>query len=185
LGTLTITLEQAFWAAPPNNPQLGPPDPGASSQWTKVGGQTQVASATNTLVASPRKGTFIHTMICVLRDSAGVRQDNWPLTDLTLQIDGVPLKIEMFNDRVDDMDRFTDGITRPTGVIAHTFRDSVQQEISSADTHDLTLPTTPASLIEVGGTFQVISSAPGVLTFYVGELFPTNNAKVPYTHLAA
>lgn len=185
LGTITVTVEQAFWAAPPNNPQLGPPDPGASSQWTKVGGQTAVASATNTLIASPRKGTFIHSLIAVLRDANGVRQDNWPLTDLTLQIDGVPLKIEMFNDRVDDMDRFTDGITRPTGVIAHTWRDAVQQEISSADTHDLTLPTTPASLIELGGTFQVITTAPGVVTFYVGELFPTNNAKVPYTHLAA
>lgn len=184
LPTMTVTLEQAFWAAPPNNPQLGPPDPGASSQWTKVGGQTQVASATNSLIASPRKGTFIHSLIAVLRDSAGARQDNWPLTDLTLQIDGVPLKIELFNDRVDDMDRFTDGITRPVGVIAHTWRDSVQQEINSADTHDLTLPTTPASLIELGGTFQVIGAAPGVITFYVGELFPTNNAKVPYTHLA-
>ncbi len=185
LPTITFTVEQAFWAAPPNNPQLGPPDPGASSQWTKVGGQTSVASATNALIASPRKGTFIHTLVAVLRDSAGVRQDNWPLTDFTLQIDGVPLKIEMFNDRVDDMDRFTDGITRPAGVIAHTWRDAVQQEISSADTHDLTLPTTPASLIEIGGTFQAIGSAPGVITVYVGELFPTNNAKVPYTHLAA
>jgi hypothetical protein len=185
LGTLTVTVEQAFWAAPPNNPQLGPPDPGASAQWTKVGGQTSVASATNTLIASPRKGTFIHTMIGVLRDSTGARVDNWPLTDFTLQVDGVPLKIELLNDRVDDMDRYTDGITRPTGVIAHTWRDAIQQMISSADTHDLTLPTTPASLIEIGGTFQVITNAPGAITFYVGELFPTNNAKVPYTHLAA
>lgn len=184
LGTITVTVEQAFWAAPPNNAQLGPPDPGASSQWTKVGGQTSIPSATNVLVASPRKGTWIHTVIAVLRDASGVRQDNWPLNDLTFQLDGVPLKIEQFSDRVDDMDRFTDGITRPTGVIAHTFRDAVQQEISSADTHDLTLPTTPASLIELGGTFQAIGSAPGVMVLYVGELFPTNNARVPYTHLA-
>ena len=184
LPNLTVTVEQAFWAAPPNNAQLGPPDPGASSQWTKVGGQTAVASATNVLIASPRKGTWIHSLVAVLRDANGARQDNYPLNDLTLQLDGVPLKIEQFSDRVDDMDRFTDGITRPTGVIAHTFRDAIQQEISSADSHDLTLPTTPATLLEVGGTFQAIGAAPGVLTFYVGELFPTNNARIPYTHLA-
>lgn len=184
LPTLTVTVEQAFWAAPVANPSIGPPDPGASAQWTKVGGQTSVPSASNVFVATPRKGTFIHTLIVVLRDSANVRQDNWPLTDLTLQLDGVPIKIENFADRVDDMDRFTDGITRDTGVIAHTFRDSVQQEISSADTHDLTLPTTPATLLEIGGTFQAIGASPGSLTFYTGELYPTNNAKVPYTHLA-
>jgi hypothetical protein len=185
LPNLQVTVEQAFWAAPVNNASLGPPDPGASAQWTKVGGQTAVPSATNVLIASPRKGTWIHTMIAVLRDSTGARVDNWPLNDLTFQLDGVPILIELFADRVDAMDRFTDGITRPTGVIAFSFRDSVQQEISSADSHDLLLPTTPASLIELGGTFQTITNSPGSITFYVGELFPTNNAKIPYTHLAA
>lgn len=184
LPTITTLVEQAFWAAPVQNPQLGPPDPGASAQWTKAGGQTTVPSATNTLIASPRKGTWIHTLILVLRDSTGARVDGWPLTDLTYQIDGVPVIIEQFSDRVDEMFRFSGGVARDTGVIAYTFRDSVQQQISKADTHDLTQPTTPATLLEVGGTFQTITNAPGAIQFFTGELFPTNNAKIPWSHLA-
>lgn len=185
LPTLTTTVEQSFWAAPVQNPQLGPPDPGASAQWTKTGGQTTVPSATNVLIASPRKGTWIHTLIVVLRDSTGARVDAYPLTDLTYQIDGVPEYIESVADRIDEMWRFSGGVARDTGVIAYTFRDSVQQQISKADTHDLTQPTTPATLLEVGGTFQTITNAPGSLTFYTGELFPTNNAKIPWSHLAS
>lgn len=184
LPTLTTTVEQAFWAAPVQNPQLGPPDPGASAQWTKSGGQTSVPSATNTLIQSPRKGTWIHTLIVVMRDSTGARIDSYPVSDLTYQIDGVPVIIESFADRVDEMFRFSGGVTRDTGVIAYTFRDSVQQQISKADTHDLTQPTTPATLLEVGGTFSTITNAPGALTFYTGELFPTNNAKIPWSHLS-
>lgn len=182
--TLTTTVEQAFWAAPVGNPTLGPPDPGASAQWTKAGGQTTVPSATNVLIASPRKGTWIHTLILVLRDSTGARVDAYPLTDLTYQIDGVPVIIEQFSDRVDEMFRFSGGVSRDTGVIAYTFRDSVQQQISKADTHDLTQPTTPATLLEVGGTFQTIANSPGSIQFITGELFPTNNAKIPWSHLA-
>lgn len=181
---LQVTAEQNFWAAPIQNPAIGPPDAGATAQWTKTGGQTSVASATNVLVASPRTGTYIHTLITILRDANGVRQDNYPLTDLTFQVDGVPVFLERFDDRVDDMARWTDGISRDTGVVVWSFRDAVQPLISVADTHDLLLQTTPATLLEVGGTFQTITAAPGSLTFYTGELWPTNAARIPWSHLA-
>lgn len=185
LPTLEVKVEQAFWAVPVQDPSLAPPDAGASAQWTKTGGSSTVPSATNVLIASPRKGTWIHTLIAILRDSTGARIDAWPTSDLTLQIDGVPVKIEANIDRYDEMYEFSGGVSRDTGVIAYTFRNSVQQTVSKADTHDVTLPTTPATLLEVGGTFGTISNAPGSIFFVTGELFPTNTAKIPYTHLAA
>ena len=185
LPTINVTVEQAFWAAPVQNASLGPPDPGASAQWTRTGGSSSIPSAANTLIASSRKGTFIHTLIGIVRDSTGARVDVFPASDLTLQLDGVPVIIESFADRQDEMFSFTAGAARPTGVIVYTYRDSVQQMISQADTHDLDLPTTPATLLEVGGTWGAIVNAPAQLYFVTGELFPTNNARVPWSHLAS
>jgi hypothetical protein len=70
----------------------------------------------------------------------------------------------------------------PTGVIVYTFRDSIQSFISNGDTYDLLAPTTPATLLEVSGTFQSFGNAPATITTVVGELFPLGG--IPYTHLA-
>jgi hypothetical protein len=43
-------------------------------------------------------------------------------------------------------------------------------------------PTTPATLLEVAGTFGTIANAPATITAVVGELFPLGG--IPYTHLA-
>jgi hypothetical protein len=126
-------------------------------------------------------GTFIHTLILVLRDSTNARIDLWPTSDLQLWIDGVPILSETFIERQDQM--FTQfGVVRPTGVIVYTFRNSIQSFVSSGDTYDLLCPTTPATLMELAGTFGNITNAPATITTVVGELFPLGG--VPYTHLA-
>lgn len=182
--TMTVTCEQVFWAVPIQDSSLAPPDVGSSSQFSFAPGAQGVASGAAVRITLPRVGTWIHTLICVLRDNANIRQDDWPLNDLTLWVDGVPVLFELFADRVDKMAMFTDGVTRDTGVIAYTFRDAVKQIISLADTHDVLLPTTPATLFEVGGTFQAVGSSPATVQAYTGELYPVNAARVPYTHLA-
>lgn len=75
------------------------------------------------------------------------------------------------------------GVAAPTGVVVYTFRNSIQSFVSSGDTYDLLAPTTPATLLEVSGTFQVIANAPATITAVVGELFPLGG--IPYTHLVA
>ncbi len=179
--TLTTVLDEPFWMAPVDNPQAAPADVGSSGQWSEVRAAAGVGSAQYQRIALPRVGTYIHTLILVLRDATGARIDAWPTSDLSLWIDGVPMSMESFNERQDAMwTQF--GVARPTGVIVYSFRDSIQTFVSTGDTYDLIVPTTPATLMEVAGTFGTIGSAPATITAIVGELFPLGG--IPYTHLS-
>jgi hypothetical protein len=182
LPTMELIANEEFWSAPVDHPEIAPPDVGSSGQWSVARAQSAVASAAYQRIVLPRVGTWIHTLILVLRDSTNARVDNWPLTDLTLWVDGVPIIFERFAERTDKMFRQF-GVTRPTGVIVYTFRDSVQSAVSTADTYDCLLPTTPATLLEVAGTFQTITNAPATITAITGEVFPVGG--IPYTHLAS
>ena len=179
--TLTRQLDEPYWMAPVDNPQAAPADVGSSSQWSEVRAAAGVSANAFQRIALPRVGTFIHTLIMVLRDSTGARIDSFPTSDLQLWVDGVPILSESFIERQDQM--FTQfGVTRPTGVIVYTFRNSIQSFVSSGDTYDLLAPTTPATLMELAGTFGTITNAPATITTIVGELFPMGG--IPYTHLA-
>lgn len=178
--TLTLTANEPYWMAPVDNPTAAPADVGSSAQWSEARAAAGVGSAAYQRIQLPRVGTFIHTLILVLRDSTGARIDAWPATDLTLWLDGVPVAMETLVERTDTMwTQF--GVTRPTGVIVYTFRDSIQNFVSSGDSYDVILPTTPATLMEVSGTFGTITNAPATITAVVGELFPLGG--IPYTHL--
>jgi hypothetical protein len=179
--TMTLQLDEEFWAAPVDNPQYAPPDVGSSAQWSVTKAPTGIASSQFQRLVLPRVGTYCNTLILVYRDAAGARQDNFPATDLSLWIDGVPHLYETFNERVDKM--FTAfGVTRPTGVVVYTFRNAVQTFVSTADTYDLVLPTSPATLLELVGTWGGVSTFPGQLYQITGELYPLGG--IPYTHLA-
>jgi hypothetical protein len=179
--TITAAANETFWMAPVDHPEVAPPDVGSSGQWSEARAAAGVAASQYQRIQLPRVGTFIHTLILVLRDSTGARIDSWPTSDLTLWVDGVPVLFETLQERVDKMyAQF--GVTRPTGVLVYTFRDSVQTAVSTADTYDLLLPTTPATLLEISGTFGTISNAPATITAITGELFPVGG--IPYNHLA-
>lgn len=179
--TLAITVNQPYWMAPVDNPQAAPADVGSSGQWSEVRAAAGVSQGAYQRIQLPRVGTYIHTLILVLRDSTGARLDAWPTSDLQLWFDGVPILMETAQERYDYM--FTQfGVTRPTGVIVYSFRNSIQSFVSSGDTYDLLAPTTPATLLEVAGTFGTISNAPATITAIVGELYPLGG--IPYTHLA-
>lgn len=180
--TLTTTLDEPFWMAPVDNPAAAPADVGSSAQWSATKAAAGVGSAQFQRVQLSRVGTYIHTLVLVLRDSTGARIDAWPTGDLSLWFDGVPILFESFNERIDQMySQF--GVTRPTGVIVYTFRDSIQSFVSNGDTYDLLAPTTPATLLEVAGTFGTITNAPATIQCVTGEVFPQGG--IPYTHLAS
>lgn len=179
--TIEFVANEEFWAAPVDHPEIAPPDVGSSGQWSVSKAQSTVSSAAYQRIVLPRVGTWIHTLILVLRDSTNARIDQWPLTDLTLWVDGVPVVFERFAERTDKMFRMF-GVTRPTGVIVYSFRDSVQTAVSTADTYDCMLPTTPATLLEIAGTFGTISNAPAQIQVITGEVFPVGG--IPYTHLS-
>src|SRR5579859_142478 len=179
--TMTLQLDEEFWAAPVDNPQFAPPDVGSSAQWSVTKAPTGIASSQFQRVVLPRVGALTNTLITILRDSTGARIDAYPATDLSLWVDGVPHLYETFLERQDKM--FTAfGVTRPAGVLVYTFRNSVQTFVSTADTYDLILPTSPATLLELVGTWGTISNAPAQLFQLTGELYQLGG--IPYTHLA-
>src|SRR5215831_6520841 len=86
-GTLFSALNETFWMAPVDNPQVAPPDIGSSAQWSVTRAQTLIASSAFQRIVLPRVGTFIHTLILVLRDTgttpANQRLEAWPVNDLS------------------------------------------------------------------------------------------------------
>jgi hypothetical protein len=181
LPTLAVTVDQLFWAAPIGSPDVGPPDIGSSAQWSQSVCAAAPPSNGYSRLVLPRVGTFIHTLILVSRDSTGARVDNFPSTDLTLFVDGVPVVIETESEHYDRM-YVAFGLGKTTGVLPFTFRQAVQRLVGDADTHDELLATTPATLLEVGGTWQTYSNTPGQVAVYTGELYPVSG--IPYNHLA-
>jgi hypothetical protein len=186
--TLQLQLDEEFWAAPIDNPQFAPPDVGSSAQWSVTKAPTGIANNQFQRVVLPRVGALTNTLILILRDSTGARVDGWPATDMSLWVDGVPHLYENWLERIDKM-YIAFGCTRPTGVIVYTFRNSVQTAVSTADTYDLILPTSPATLLEMVGTWGTgqfgtvsITNVPAQLYQLTGELYPFGG--IPYTHLA-
>lgn len=178
--TLTLALDEPYWMAPVDNPTAAPADVGSSAQWSEARAAAGVGANNYQRIQLPRVGTFIHTLILTLRDSTGARVDLWPASDLTFWVDGVPVLMETLIERTDKM--FTlFGVARPVGVIVYTFRNSIQNFVSSGDSYDVIMPTTPATLLEISGTFGNITNAPATITATVGELFPLGG--IPYTHL--
>lgn len=194
LGTVTGTINEPFWMAPVDNPQIAPPDVGSSLQWSVTRAQSLVSASAFQRIVLPRVGTFITTLILILRDSTGARVESWPVSDLSLWVDGVPVFFESLAERADVMFHQFGGYSltlaggaapvqkRPVGVVAYSFRESVQTAVSTADTYDLLLPTTPATLLEIGGTWGSAANSPYTLYCVTGELFPVSG--IPYTHLA-
>lgn len=184
LPTLAVTMDELYWAIPPEDHSLAPPDVGTTHQWRTVTGLQSIGSASSTRVQIPVGSSYLTTLILVFRDQNNARQDTIAGSQLSLWIDGVPIldaaRIEWLYDSMLGLT----GNTRPTGVLVFSFRDSVQQSISQADTFDVSLATTPGSLIEVScapwGTF---SNGPATVTAIVGALYP--RAGVPYGHLMA
>jgi hypothetical protein len=190
-NTTTPTLElrtySEYWTVPVANPQAGPPGLGSTAQWQwGIGAQTP-SNSSNQFVVMPLVNTFIHSLIIVLRDSSAAiaRVDNFPATDFTIRLDNVPIEYESFISRRSKIHQAfsaTNSDIRPSGVAVYTYRDSVHQPVSQIDTGDYWLYTTPATLLEIGGTWGATGTSPDKLYFYAGQVWP--QALVPYGHLA-
>jgi len=171
LPTIQVDIYEEFWAVPLSDPSLTPPDDGSSHQWSQSQGQVSVASASNTRVPLPDVGTYLSTLILVLRDSTNARIDTPFSSDLELWVDGVPVRIE-HPQRLFTRMLMQFGVTRPTGVAVYTFRDSVGRMVDD-DNLDLLLPTTPGTLLEVfSGTWGTFGSGPATVQTYTGKLYP-------------
>jgi hypothetical protein len=204
--TFAVQVNQLFWSMVQNDMTISPPDPGASHQWTLASGGQNPTTGANMKVQAPPLGSWLSAIFGVVRDataSPGPRRVNaLPPTDLSLWLDTVQIMSnELYNERqqkilgnffttlgVDSAQPLAAGTlgsqTQLTnGVVVYTWRDDVQEEVSAADTFDELLQTTPATRLEIGGTWGTITTGPGTLQFIQGMLYPAG-AGIPYTHLA-
>jgi len=178
--TLTLTVEEEYWAVPNNMPDLAPYDVGASSQWLiGTSGQNPPSNA-YMRVLDQSVGQFVHSKIYVYRDGNNVRADNYPST-IEFWVDQFQYLFELNDDRYDKLLKAfnpsncgTNGAaaSRPTGVIAYTWRQAIQRQVSDADDGEMVLVTTGSTKVEVGGTWQTVSATPAQLSFYTGMIFP-------------
>jgi hypothetical protein len=175
-STLQLTIEEDFYAVPNNYPNLEPFDVGASAQWFITTSAQNPPSGAYMRVLDQAVGQFIHTKIYVFRDGNNVRQDIFPPSDLSLWIDNYPYRFEFNLDRYVEMAKaFGVGNTvfqpRPTGVIAHSWRQSVRMEVDDSDDLERLLVTTGATKVEIGGTWGTFTGV-GQLTALTGMVFP-------------
>lgn len=186
--TMTVEVQEAYYPVPNVDPNLAPPDNGSSCQWTQQRIAAQIGSVSAYDLLLPPLGSFVTTLIMVARDSTGARVDTvYPAsfgTPLEFDVDGVPYFIEDIGTTIDDMFR-NFGVTRPTGVIVYTFRDSEGPAgpVSDLDSGDGWLPTTPGTQIELKGTSQAIANAPATIDVISGRVYAAGG--IPYTHLAS
>lgn len=202
-GSVNLTVNQMFWSLVQNDLSISPPDPGASCQWTLATGGQNPTTGSVTKVQSPTLGSWLTTMVAVLRDSTatpGPRRVNaLPVNDLSLWLDTVQVYSSQMYSEMQDKVTGNFGFqgvalgadtAQPlaangqltNGVGVYTWRDSVTEEVNAADTFDELLQTTPSTRFEIGGTWGTITTGPGSLQFIQGMLYPAA-AGLPYTHL--
>jgi hypothetical protein len=172
LPTIDVEITQEYWSVPITNPSLTPPDDGTSHQWSQSQGQNPIVSTGNTRVPLPDTGTYLSAIIACIRDSTGARDDGAITnSDLEFWVDGVPVRMESPDLTIARMFRQF-GVTRPTGVIVYTFRDSVGL-VNGIDDMQLLLPTTPGTLLELAsGSWGTVSNTPATVGTYTGKLYP-------------
>jgi hypothetical protein len=177
LPTLALTVEEMYWAVPNNMPDLAPYDVGASAQWLlTTSGQNPPANA-YMRVLDQGVGQMVHTKVYVLRDGSNVRQDMYPPT-VEQWVDQFQYRFEVLDDVQDRMAgqhgvgiALPVGPARPTGVLAYSWRDAIQQQVSKADDLENVLITTGSTKMELGGVWGNLTGT-AQLTVYTGMIFP-------------
>ena len=172
-----------YWL--PANDATAPPGLGSTRQWFLQQGYPGIGSGATATVTVPRQGGWMDTLIFILRDSLGARQDFWP-SILRFKIDGIG-EIETNIDEIyDDMavawgvgSSINVGATplspRPPGVIAFSRKTSLGlQVLGLLDTYETALSTSAGTsmTIEVA-PWATGSNAPFVLNGLLGQVIPS------------
>src|SRR6266487_4216049 len=180
-ATITITVDEAYYAVPVDVPSLEPPALGTTLQWLQMVCNPTVASASSQRVQLPRLGGYLTTLILEARDSSATpaRSDSiWPATGannrIRLYVDGVPVKDEQIDQRYNEMFVEFPNVTRPTGVVVYSFKNAEAQVVLGfLDSLEAAVATSPGSLVEVECTpWGTFASGPGVITAIIGQIVP-------------
>lgn len=176
LGAVTLTVDEEYYDVDPATP-VEPIGLGSTVQWTVIQGNATVPAGQSTRIQLPRTGGYLTTIVLEVRDSTGARNDTYVsgAGRIRLYIDGVPYKDETFIEIQDRMAIQFGNTSRPNGVFAYTFKDSMSQlSLGLLDTLETVLLTNPGTLLEVeANPWGNGSNSPAILYAVVGQLVPT------------
>ena len=170
-----------FWL--PEGVVVEPPGLGTTCQWVLQVANPTIGSTASQLVALPRLGGFLTSLIFVFRDSLNARSDSiLPATRIRIYVDGVPLVDTRVDQLTDDMQIQFAGAAagqwaRDAGVLALTRKTSMNQEsLGLLDTGEQFLSTNPGTLIQVeGAPFGTFANSPASLNALVGQVVPAGS----------
>ena len=182
LPTLRIDNDLDFYWLP-EGVVIEPPGLGTTCQWVLQVANPTIASAASQLVALPRLGGFLTSLIFVFRDSTNARSDSiLPTERIRIYVDGVPLVDTRVDQLIDDMQIQYAGTAaaqwaRDAGVLALTRKTSMNQEsLGLLDTGEQFLSTNPGTLIQVeGAPWGTFGNSPASLNALVGQVVPAGS----------
>lgn len=148
-ASLTATVDEDYYMVDPNN-AVEPYGNGSTFQTQVTQANQSIAQSSSTRVQLPRTAGYLTSAIFVLRDTTNTREDGWNSSGrIRMYIDGVPRFDELFNQAIDRMYEFNQ-IARDTGVIAYSFKDSLNQvNLGLLDSLESAMQTQPGTLIEM------------------------------------
>lgn len=172
--SVSVNVDEYYYDIDPSYPVV-PPGNGSTFQTSVVLGNQSVGANASARVQLPRTGGYLTSLILVARDANNARQDIWNSTGrIRLYVDGVPRFDENFVQATDRMYAFSEGTTRPTGVIAYSFKTSLSQtNYGLFDTLEEAMQTNPGTLLEIEMTpFGSGGTAPYNIQAIITQLIP-------------
>jgi len=164
-----------YWL--PQGEDTEPPGLGSTRQWFLKQGNPNVASAATETILLPRQGGWLDTLIFILRDANGARNDGWPSV-IRIYIDGIGIvdcSLDEFKDDMAIVFGYGGGFTRPTGVLVWSRKTSLNQiNLGLLDTYEVAQSTSPGTTIEFeGAPWGTIAASPGLLNVVEGLVIPS------------
>jgi hypothetical protein len=186
--TMSFFVEQDFYWLP-EGVSVEPPGIGTTQQWIYQPANPTIGSAATVAVQLPRLGGYLSVVIAELRDSTSARLDAFPAAGNRLRflIDGVPILDTDITTLYDDIAiktqvgagvnvSGTKVITRPSGTIAISRKESLSQEsMGLFDTGETFLSTNPGTQLEFAAApwGAISANAPCTLNALCGQVVPS------------